>query len=144
MKRIPAIKSVMTPFPFSVDVNESIEQAKQFMQEHHIRHLPVTKEEELVGILTDRDINGCISTGQGDLKESNILVKDVYTDNPFIVDLNERLDNVLSSMANKHIESVLVTRSGKLAGVFTAMDACRNFAQHLRDQVRPPGGNEAA
>jgi len=36
-------------------------------------------------------------------------------------------------MAEKHIDSVLATKNGKLAGVFTSTDACRCFAEFLRD-----------
>ena len=77
-------------------------------------------------------------------KHGEVTVKDVFLDNPYIVDLNERLDNVLKTMAEKHIGAVLVTRNGKLAGVFTSTDACEGFARYLRDQFNPPGGNEAA
>ena len=37
------IKSVMTIFPHSVGVDQTLEIAKQMMGEHDIRHLPVQK-----------------------------------------------------------------------------------------------------
>jgi hypothetical protein len=42
------------------------------------------------------------------------------------------LDIVLEQMASRHAGSVLVTRGGQLAGIFTATDACRAFCAHLR------------
>ena len=39
MKFIPPVKSVMTPFPYSVDVDASIEAARELMHAHGIRHL---------------------------------------------------------------------------------------------------------
>jgi acetoin utilization protein AcuB len=56
MKRMPAIKSVMTAFPFSVDVGASVDEAMDFMREHKIRHLPVTDNGQLAGMISDRDI----------------------------------------------------------------------------------------
>ena len=38
----------------------------------------------------------------------------------------------------------VLTRRGKLAGIFTVTDACKHFAEYLRDRVRPAGGNDAA
>jgi CBS domain-containing protein len=144
MKHIPAIKSVMTPFPYSVDVNAPISEAREFMRARKIRHLPVTDDQRLVGVLTDRDIKLYLGPDLDYPDQKEVTVKDVYLDHPVIVDLNERLDNVLITMAEKHIGSVLVTRNGKLAGVFTSTDACESFASYLRDQFRPPDGNEAA
>jgi acetoin utilization protein AcuB len=144
MKIIPAIKSVMTPFPYSVEVSAPIREAQEFMRKHNIRHLPVTENQKLVGVLTDRDIKLFLGPEFGYPDQKEITVKDVYMEHPYIVDLNERLDKVLKTMAMKHIGSVLVTRNGKLAGVFTSTDACESFAEFLRDHFRPPGGNEAA
>lgn len=46
----------MTPFPYSVDANASVDKALQFMRQHKIRHLPVTEDGVLAGIVSDRDI----------------------------------------------------------------------------------------
>ena len=133
----------MTPFPYSVDINAPIEDAREFMRRRQIRHLPVTDQQKLVGVVTDRDIKLYLGPDFDYPNQQEVTVKDVYLENPVIVDLNERLDKVLTTM-EKHIGSVLVTRNGKLAGVFTSTDACQSFAEYLRDQFKPPGGNEAA
>lgn len=144
MKHIPAIKTVMTPFPYSVEVGAPIREAQEFMRVHRIRHLPVTDAQCLIGVLSDRDIKLFLGPDFDYPDQKEVTVRDVYMDNPYIVDLNERLDKVLQTMAEKHIGSVLVTRNGKLAGVFTSTDACESFAEFLRDQFKPPSGNEAA
>jgi acetoin utilization protein AcuB len=58
--------------------------------------------------------------------------------------MNTRLDEVLAHMAEHQLGSAIVTRHGKLAGIFTVTDACRHFAEYLRDQVRRAGGDDAA
>jgi len=144
MKRIPSIKTVMTPFPLSVDVEASVDDAQAFMRDHHIRHLPVTESGELVGMISDRDIKLMLGPDFAypdgrELRVADAMVRDIYT-----VDMSERLDDVLAHMADNHIGSVAVTRKDKLAGVFTVTDACAAFAQFLRDQVRRAGGGQAA
>ena len=42
------ILNVMTPFPHSVDLGASLLEARQFMKEHKIRHLPITKDGRIV------------------------------------------------------------------------------------------------
>ncbi len=134
----------MTAFPYSIDIDAPIERAKTFMLEHSIRHLPVTDKDELVGLLTDRDIKLYLGPDLDYPDVSETKVRDVYQDKPYVVDLNEPLDNVLIRMANRHIGSALVTKDGKLVGVFTGMDACRGFAEYLRDQFEPTSGDDVA
>ena len=125
----------MTPFPYSVDVDAPLAEAQEFMRQRHIRHLPVTDDQKLVGVLTDRDIKLYLGPDFDYPNQQEALVKDVFLDHPYIVDLNERLDKVLKTMAERHIGSVLVTRNGKLAGVFTSTDACQSFAEYLIEKV---------
>ena len=144
MNRIPAIKSVMTAFPYSIAVDAPIEEARQFMRKNDIRHLPVTENGELIGILSDRDIKLYLGPDFDYPKPEETKVRDVYLDHAYVVDLNERLDKVLQYMAERHIGSALITRHGKLAGVFTVSDACRSYAKFLQEKFGPPNGDEAA
>lgn len=50
------IKDVMTSKVITVDVDQKIEECMQIMSEKHIRHLPVTKGSELIGIISINDI----------------------------------------------------------------------------------------
>jgi CBS domain-containing protein len=144
VERIPSIKSVMTPFPYSIDADASLREAHEMLLEHEIRHLPVKDGERLVGVITDRDLKRALDPGVGMPPENELLVRDVAVFDAYVVDLGERLDKVLERMAQEHIGCALVTRQGKLAGIFTNTDACRAFAEYLRRDVhRGPGGRVA-
>lgn len=143
MERIPAIKTVMTPFPYSVSPEATIAEARQLMRKHEIRHLPVTRERAVVGILSDRDIKLVLGPDFDYPDESKLTVGEVHMDDPYVVDLETPLDVVLAEMARLHVGSVLVTREARLAGLFTGTDACRCFAEHL-GRLRPSGGDAAA
>jgi CBS domain-containing protein len=134
MKRIPTIKSVMTAFPHSVDINAPIDEAQEFMREHRIRHLPVTKEGTLIGVVTDRDIKLLLGPDFKYPEPQELTVSDAMVEQTYIVDLFTPLESVLSHMAEHRLGSTLVTRKGKLAGVFTSSDACRAFAEFLHVQ----------
>jgi CBS domain-containing protein len=144
MKRIPPIKTVMTPFPYSVDAAASVDQAMAFMREHRIRHLPVTEGTQITGLVSDRDIKLVLGPEFAYPRAEELKVRDVMVRNAYIVDLDTRLDEVLHHMAMHHLGSVIVTREGKLAGMFTTTDACHHFADFLRDQFRRSGGDSAA
>jgi len=142
--RIPQIKSVMTPFPWHVVPGDALAQAKALMREHDIRHLPVMEADALVGIVTDRDI-GLVESVVGQSGDvTSLVVRDVGIRDAYVVDLTAPLDRVLTEMAERHIDSALVVKNGRLAGIFTATDACERFGEFLRWVYAPAGGGDAA
>ncbi len=143
MNKIPAIKSLMTAFPYWIDFNDNVAEAKKMMQEHDISHLPVKDKGHLVGVIALHDIHK-MNTAVADFDSQKVLVKDVCVLDPYVVQLDEPLDNVLVHMANFHIGSTLIVKGDRLAGVFTMHDACRCFAETLRHQYRPEPGNDIA
>jgi CBS domain-containing protein len=144
MKRIPTIKTVMTPFPYSTTPEQSVRQALALMADHNIHHLPVTEDGGLIGMVSSRDIQLILDSAPNDTSDEQVKVGAVMTEETFTVDLSERLDGVLHRMAEHHLRSVVVTRKGKLVGIFTQVDACSAFADFLREQVRRAGGGSAA
>ncbi len=144
MKRMPSIKAVMSPFPYSVDIGSPVADALAFMREHRIRHLPVTRDGELAGSVSDRDIKLILGPDFANPDEHSTLVGHAMTKDAYVVDMDARLDEVLTHMAEHHLGSAIVTRRGKLAGIFTVTDACRHFAEFLREQLRRAGGDDAA
>ena len=143
MKKIPSIKSVMTAFPYSIDVSDTLGRAQEVMAEHTIRHLPATKDGSVVGVISKKDILLYLSKHQDEIEP---LVQEVCTPGAYIIDLGERLDRVLLHMAEHHLDCAVVIKGERLAGIFTTADACRCFGDFLRKQfpVGGGGGNIAA
>ena len=133
MTDIPSIRSVMTPFPHSVKSGDPLVDAQALMEKHAIRHLPVTEEDQLVGVLTDRDLKGALDPDRGLPPKEELLVRDVFVADVYVVEGGEPLDQVLEYMATHHIGSALVTRDNLLMGILTATDACRLLCDHLRE-----------
>ncbi len=141
---IPTMATVMTPFPHYVELDDPLRRARELMVEHAVRHLPVLRGHELVGILTDRDVKRSLDPDLGLPPKDELFVRDVYVAGPYVVDAHAPLDIVLAHMAAHHVGSALVTKRGRLAGIFTATDACRVFCEHLRKIVPPKSGGDVA
>jgi acetoin utilization protein AcuB len=144
MDHIPAISSVMTPFPYVVQVNESVLAARALMIEHDVRHLPVKEGHTLLGVLTDRDLKRALDPGLGLPPKEELFVRDVFLADAYVVDVSEPLDAVLNHLSSEHIGSALVTKNGRLAGIFTLTDAARLFCNHLRSLFPSRSGDEVA
>ena len=140
----PQVVGAMTPFPHSVDCDAPLIQARRFMREHKVHHLPVTRNAKLVGVLADRDVKLMLGPDFDYPDEKEMTVADVYVDDAYIVDASTPLDLVIQTMAERRIGSALVTRKDKLVGIYTTTDVCRDFARDLRHRYAVPPGDSVA
>jgi acetoin utilization protein AcuB len=122
------LERYMTRHPHSIRVDETIATAEQLMRSHHVRHLPVLDGGDLVGVLSERDVRLAATLPVRALK-----VSDVYVEEPYAVDIDTSVVQVASTMAKKKLGSTIILENGKLAGIFTATDACRALADVLAD-----------
>jgi len=136
MTGIPPMSAVMTPFPFSVEIDAPLAEARRMMDEHDIRHLPVKQGAKLVGVIAERDTRG--------REGASLAVRDVCEQRVYLVRTREPLDRVLRHMADQHIEAALVVKDERLAGIFTLTDACSRFADLLRTLFPDGSGHSAA
>ena len=133
MKRNPQVIAFMTPFPHSIDVDAPHEDAHKLMGEHRFRHLPVMSGGEIVGVLTDRDIKLVLGPDFGSPDERELRVRDAYVERPCVVPASTPVAKVARVMAQNRIGSAIVTKHGKLVGIFTVTDACRALAEIIGD-----------
>lgn len=103
------------------------------MREHHIRHLPVLRGGQLIGVLSDGDLH-LIETLR-DVDPDKVLVEDAMTQNPYSVSPEAPLDEVVAQMAEHKYGSVVVMQNHKVVGIFTTVDACRAFAEMLHTRL---------
>ena len=142
MTKAPKIKTAMTPFPHSVEIRAPITEAQGFMDEHGIHHLPVTENGVLIGVVTERDITLLLGPAFDYPNPTDLTVTDAMVTEAYVVDLETPVASVAKTMADRHFGSALVTRRGKLAGIFTMIDACRVLADQLSIDSNEP--DEAA
>ena len=138
MKRNPQVIAFMTPFPHSIAVDAPLEAAHKLMREHRFRHLPVMSGAEIVGVLTDRDIKLVLGPDFGSPDERELRVCDAYVETPCVVPASTPVAKVARVMAQNRIGSAIVTKHGKLVGIFTVTDACRALAEIIGDHDEEP------
>ncbi|MBT8125639.1 MAG: CBS domain-containing protein [Gammaproteobacteria bacterium] len=143
MKKVPTLKAAMTPFPYSVQLETTLTTVRKLIQDHNIHHIPVMNSGEIVGVITGGDVEAREKMVNGD-NEQSLEVLHVHMSKPYIVDINEPFENVLLTMADKRIGATVITKHGKLVGVFTYIDACRYFGEYLQAKFPKINGNDAA
>jgi len=130
---MPTVRLAMTPFPHSIDIEAPLEDAWAMMLKHGFRHLPVTEGGELYGLISERDLRLVLRPG---VEKKERTVRDACHADPelYLVSDDTPLDQVLETMAERHLGSCVVSRDGHLAGILTVTDVCRHLAALLRDR----------
>jgi len=143
-KKIPPVGSLMTPFPYFVEADETVERIELLMEEHNIRHIPVQENGTVVGIVSERDLHHIAIRSLPKEQREQIRAREIMVSNPYVVTFGTPLNKVTKEMARRHIGSAIILHHSKLAGILSAMDACRILAEILEAEFAPPCGNDAA
>ena len=90
------------------------------MREEHIGSLPITDDEQLVGMITDRDITTRVVAEAGDPKTTS--VGDVYSRDLISVEPDKDLEEALQLMARHQVRRLPVVENGRLVGIVAQAD----------------------
>jgi len=121
---------------------DTIQEAARLMCEIDAGVLPVSNEERLVGMITDRDITvRAVARGLGpDCRVSDVMSREVL----YCFD-DEDVDDVLRNMADIKVRRLpVVTRDKRLVGIVSLSDmttgSARPPAAEALQQIAIPGG----
>lgn len=129
MKPMPKIHTYMTAAPHTIGADIPLKAAQEIMRAGHIRHLPVLSGGKLVGVITDRDVK--LASRFEDAE--TILVDDVMTPDPFVIDPGASLDEVVEEMAEHKYGCAIIRKDERtVVGIFTYIDAMKTLAEILR------------
>lgn len=125
MPRIPPVKAYMTPFPHAIEADASLAEARSMMRRHGVRHLPVKERGKLVGVIGDRDLKLVLGPYLDAATDAGVEVRHAAVLDAYTVDLETPIDRVVEHMVDERLGSALVVKDGRLAGIFTMVDAGR-------------------
>jgi CBS domain-containing protein len=114
------VRDAMTEDPRSIGASEPVVDAARLMREQHVGSLPVTDNEKLVGMITDRDITTRVVAEAADPKM--ISVGDVYSRDLISVEPDQDLDEALRLMARHQVRRLPVIENGSLVGIVAQAD----------------------
>ncbi|HEX7481290.1 MAG TPA: CBS domain-containing protein [Polyangiales bacterium] len=134
------VGAFMTPTPHVIGFDQTLAEAARIMGENAVRHLPVLRDDRIVGVLSDRDI--AIVESLGATHPDAIRVAEAMTPVPYCVPPDMRLDRVVQSMCtNKYGCAIVIDDATQtVLGVFTVTDALR-LLDRLLGEADEPAGN---
>ena len=119
----------------SVNHDASIMKASKLMKQNGIQHLPVLKEERLIGIISDRDLKEAQPSKATamDIYElyyllDEVKVNSVMSPNLFTITSEESVEKAAATMLKHNISALpVVNPEGELQGIITKGDVFRAF-----------------
>ena len=139
-----SIRDAMTEDPRSIGASASVVEAARLMREDDIGSLPITDDEKLVGMITDRDITTRVVAEAAD--PGMTPVGDVYSRDLISVEPDKDLDDALRLMARHQVRRLPVVENGRLVGIVAQADiALRDDEKRtgqLVEAISEPSGGE--
>jgi CBS domain-containing protein len=117
---VNSVRDAMTEDPRSIGKSVSVVEAARLMREQDIGSLPITDDEKLVGMITDRDITMRVVAEAADPKMTS--VEDVYSRDLISVEPDKDLEEALRLMARHQVRRLPVVENGRLVGIVAQAD----------------------
>ncbi len=117
------VASRMSKNPVTASPRDTLAEAQARMDSGNFRHLPVTDQGRLVGMLSDHDIR----QHQGHLTDTRVT--GAMTDNPITVSPDTTMEEAAEIMLERKISGLPVVEQGKLVGIITTADLLGAFLE---------------
>ena len=130
------ISELMTDKPITVDPETLMLEARQRMREERIRHLVVTDDGRVVGIVTDRDVRlnlpspaTSLSVWEVNYLLARLTVGEVMSAPVILVDPDRPAAEAARIIIDHKIGALPVVDEGRLVGIVTESDFVRAMAE---------------
>lgn len=128
------LRELMRTDVVTIDSDASASAARSRMRKHRIRHLVVTTDGELAGILSERDLGGRDGNGtRGETSVDDLMNRRVVSAQP-----TTTLRKAANLMSGNLIGSLPVLEDGKLVGIVTATDVLDALGSGTARPTRRP------
>jgi acetoin utilization protein AcuB len=129
------VRDLMTPTPITVPPEMPMLQARERMREAGIRHLVVTEDARVIGIVTDRDIrlnqpSPATSLSVWEMNDllARLTVREIMSATVIVVDPDRPAAEAARIMTDHKIGALPVVDGTRLAGIITESDFVRAMA----------------
>lgn len=116
------IREVMRPGAFTIGAKDCLGDAHDVMLRAHIRHLPVTKGDRIIGMLSQRDILAARAQRADNGDWWTLPVEAAMQSPPHTAHPDDSLTEVAARMAASKIGAMPITEYGKVLGIVTVTD----------------------
>jgi CBS domain-containing protein len=114
------VKDIMTKSVVSLNSSDTVKRAASIMSEHDIGSVPVCESNNVIGIITDRDITlRCVAEGKDCTSQ---VVREIMSSNPAIGTPDMDIQDASRIMSERQIRRLPIVENKNLVGVVSLGD----------------------
>lgn len=114
------VREIMTTEVASAAPDTTLEEIATMMRDENVGSIPIVEDEELAGIVTDRDIVvRCIAEGKD---PTEVTAEEIYTDDLQTVSPDDDVRRAADIMGRRQIRRLPVVEDGDLVGIIALGD----------------------
>ena len=136
MKKREPISHIMTKSVVTVNENDDLRKVVEKLKKHNIRHIPVMRNKEVIGIISRTDINrltfGALFEGQEGADEAildMLTIAQVMTAKPKTISSTTIIRDSAEIFVKEEFHALPVVDNGELKGIVTTTDILRYFLE---------------
>ena len=119
---------------YAVESTRTVLEAARYMMEHNVGAVPVLRNGELAGILSERDImNRVVAVGR---TPGTTVASEVMTANPRAVSIDESIEECLFIMREFGFRHLPIVDGKQLKGLVSLRDVLMHQAAEIERQTR--------
>lgn len=138
MKHEVPVSQIMSTDLITITLKNTLNDAQKLFKDHHIRHIPVLNDNELVGVLSYSDLLKISYAEVNDSEDAvDVIIFDMFTIEQVMtktvltVNKDASVRNVAEILSKQSFHSVPVTDDlNKLVGIVTTTDLLNYFIQN--------------
>jgi CBS domain-containing protein len=136
MKKREPISHIMTKSVITANENDGLRKVVEKLKQNTIRHIPIVKGKEVVGIISRTDINrltfGALFEGQEGADEAileMLTIPQVMTSKPKTVSSDTIIRDLAEIFVKEEFHALPVVDNGELKGIVTTTDVVKYFLE---------------
>ncbi len=134
------VRDWMTPDPVTLTEEDQLKIAVQHLLSAGIRHMPVLRGDELVGIVTDRDLRRALpsieagaSPEQYQAFMEETALRDIMTPDPVTCTPDTDVVDAVKVFVERKFGAIPVVEDGQLVAILTQIDVMRALLEVLEN-----------
>lgn len=136
MKKREPISHIMTKSVITANENDDLRKVVEKLKQHTIRHIPIVRGKEVIGIISRSDINrltfGALFEGQEGADEAildMLTISQVMTSKPKTVSSDSIIRDLAEIFVKEEFHALPVVDNGELKGIVTTTDVVKYFLE---------------
>jgi CBS domain-containing protein len=136
MKKREPISHIMTKSVVTANENDDLRKVVETLKKHTIRHIPIIRGKEVIGIISRTDINrltfGALFEGQDGADEAildMLTIAQVMTSKPKTISSDTVVRDLAEIFVKEEFHALPVVDNGELKGIVTTTDVLKYFLE---------------